>query len=83
MPAAVYSPAAVDSLEQQLRLTLRPIEPDKQFVDHLHNRLTTSPAMTLERRSSTAFGLLLIAFSLMTGVILIGIIRIFRQPSAV
>jgi hypothetical protein len=81
MPAAVYSPAAVESLEQQLRLTLRPIQPDKQFVDHLHTRLTTSPAMTLERRSSTALGLLLIAFSLMTGVLIVGIIRLFRQPS--
>jgi hypothetical protein len=77
MPAA-YTSALVENLEQQLQLSLRPIQPDQQFVDHLHNRLTTSPTISLEQRGHAAFGLLLIAFSLFTGVLLIWFMRLLR-----
>ncbi len=80
MPAAAYanSPDIVNNLENQLKLSLRPVQPNPEFVGHLHSRLTTPAIMTIERRENAALGLLLVAFSLMSGVLLILFLRHLR-----
>ncbi len=65
-------------LENQLMLSLRPVQPSAEFVGHLHNRLTTPVLTTIERRQNAAFGLLLLALSLASGVFLIWLLRQFR-----
>ncbi len=80
MPAAAYaySPDVVNNLENQLKLSLRPVQPNPEFIGHLHSRLTTPAMMTIERRENAALGLLLVAFSLMSGVLLILFLRHLR-----
>jgi hypothetical protein len=73
------APEAEMNLENQLKRSLRPVKPDPEFVGHLHNRLTTPVEMTIEQSQNTAFGLLLVAFSLMSGVFLIWLLRQFRS----
>ncbi len=72
------SPEAVEFLENQLKRSLRRVEPREEFVDHLYDRLTTPPSMTVERRTNTAVGLLVVAFSLLSGVIVVWLMRQFR-----
>ncbi len=72
------SPDADDSLENQLKLSLRRVQPNPDFVGHLQTRLTTQPMMTIERRQSAAFGLLLLAFSLLSGIFVIWLLRQLR-----
>ncbi len=69
---------ADDILENQLKLSLRPVRPSAEFVGHLQTRLTTPAQMTLERRLNAGYGLLLIALSLASGVFLIWLLRQFR-----
>ncbi len=69
---------ADDILEGQLKLSLRPVEPSAEFVGHLHNRLTTPALMTLERRQNAAFGLVMVALSLVSGVFLLWLLRQLR-----
>jgi hypothetical protein len=54
------------------------VQPDPVFVGHLQTRLTTPSLMTVERRQNTAFGLLLVAFSFLSGVLLVWFLRQFR-----
>lgn len=76
MPAPrIPSFDVVEGLEAQLKRSLRRVEPREEFVDHLYDRLTTPPPMTVERRTNTAIGLLLVAFSLLSGVLLIWLMR--------
>lgn len=70
----------VESLEKQLKLSLRPVTPSPDFVDHLHDRLTLPVDTTLERRQYTAFSLLLVAFSLVSGIFIIWLTRHLRKP---
>jgi hypothetical protein len=72
---AVSSPEVVDILEQQLKMSLRKIEPNPDFVTHLHTRLTDPSPMSIEQRQSIGFGLLLFAASLLSGVFLILLLR--------
>lgn len=73
---------AVESLENQLKLSLRPVKPSPDFVDHLHDRLILPVDTTLERQQSTMFSLLLVACSLFSGIAIIWCLRHFR-PAAV
>ncbi len=66
----VHDPVEVKDLEFQLKASLRPVRPNPDFIDHLHTRLTSSPAMTVERRN-TALSMLLVALSLLSGVFLL------------
>jgi hypothetical protein len=72
------SPDAEENLENQLKRSLRRVEPNPEFVGHLHNRLTTPVEMTIERRQNAGFFLLLMAFSLMSGVLLVWLLRQLR-----
>jgi hypothetical protein len=76
-----YSPIVVEALEQQLKQSLRKVEPNPEFVNHLQNRLTNPTQLSVERRQSIGCGLLLIAGSFMSGVLLLLLIRQFR-PAA-
>lgn len=69
----------VDEIEQQLKLSLRPVQPDREFVDHLYTRLTSPSITVLERRESLAFSLLLAAAALLLGVVLIVLMRLLRK----
>ena len=75
--STVNSADVVERLERQLMESLKPVQPRTEFVDRLHTRLTTPQTMVLERRESAAFGLLLMAVSLLTGVFLIWLRRHF------
>ncbi len=75
--ASANSPDA-EYLENQLKRSLRPVEPNPEFVGHLHSRLVTPVEMTIERRQNAALGLFLVALSLMSGVFLIWLMRQFR-----
>ena len=79
---AAHSSEQVEELEQQLLHSLRPVHPNPQFVDHLHDRLTTSPSIGLERKSYTAISLLLVAFSLLSGALVVWLVHLLR-PSPV
>lgn len=72
----------VEILENQLKQSLRPVKPDPEFIDHLHTRLKTPATTILEQRENTAAGLLVVAFSLLSGFILILLMRQFRSSSA-
>lgn len=61
----------VEFLETQLKRSLRPVNPDPGFVDHLHTRLKTPSSMVLENRENAALGLVIAAFSLLTGIMLV------------
>ena len=77
-----YSIEDVEQLEKQLQYSLQRVEPDKKFVSHLQTRLASPSATTIERRNSIAFGMLLVAFSLLSGVLTILIVRQFRSSAA-
>lgn len=66
---------AVDDLEQQLKLSLRRVDPNPKFVDHLHDRLTTPSQFIIEHRHSIGIELALVAISLFAGILLIWLLR--------
>lgn len=72
----------VETLENQLKQSLRPVKPNPDFVDHLHTRLRTPATTILEHRENAAVGLLLVAFSLLSGFVLIFVLRQFRPMPA-
>lgn len=72
----------VETLESQLRQSLRPVNPDPKFVDHLHTRLKTPSHTMLEQRQNTAAGFLLVAFSLLTGIIFLWLVRQIRKTAS-
>ncbi len=69
---------AETALEDQLKRSLRRVQPDPDFVGHLHTRLTTPPAMIIERRQDAALGLILLALSLLSGLFLVWLLRQLR-----
>ncbi len=73
--STVNSAEIVDKLERQLMDSLKPVQPRAEFVNRLQTRLTTPQTTVLERRESAAFGLLLVAVSLLTGVFFIWLRR--------
>jgi len=72
------SSETVEELEQQLALSLRRIEPNPEFVHHLHYRLKTPAAMSVERRQSLGMSLLLAALSLTTGLLFVWLLKQLR-----
>ena len=63
-----------DEVEGQLQESFRPVIPDPEFVRRLYRRLTTTPAMVVERRSDAAM-LLVIAFGVLMGAVLLMTIK--------
>lgn len=68
----------VEGLEQQLKQSLRKVEPSPEFISHLQYRLTDPSKPKLEKRESYGFGLLLVAVSLLSGVLLVWLISQLR-----
>jgi hypothetical protein len=46
-----FSVTALEDLETQLRCSMRPVQPRREFVEHLQRRLTRPPRTILEERS--------------------------------
>lgn len=77
--AYASAPDAETALEDQLKRSLRRVQPNPDFVGHLHTRLTTPPAMTIERRQDAALGLMLLALSLLSGLFLVWLLGQLRR----
>ena len=75
---AAYTPEMVADLEKQLKLSLQPVKADQEFVTTLQTRLSSPTRMSVERRDTWAFSMLLIAGSLLSGVFLIWLMRQLR-----
>ena len=65
-------------LEGQLRSFLNPIVPRPEFVSRLKHRLTTEPPIIIERRSEAA-ALVILAFGLFFGALLVWIGFVIRS----
>jgi hypothetical protein len=70
----------INSLEQDLERSLRPVQPNPEFVNRLHNRLVTPAAMVVESRRSPAYslGAFLVGIGLAVGLFLVWVIRQLR-----
>ncbi len=64
------NPAALAEFELHLQSSLQPVKPDPEFVYTLKRKLVSPDTVVLERESK-AFSLLLIAFGLLSGVLLL------------
>jgi hypothetical protein len=72
MPAGSGGAAMqIETLESQLKRSLTPVIPDEDFVHHLHDRLKSPNTTIIERRQNAALGLLILAFSLAAGLIVV------------
>ncbi len=60
--------------EQQLQLSLHPVNPDPEFVFTLKKKLVT-PDMVVYERQSRAYSLLIIAAGLLAGVLVLMVSR--------
>ena len=76
-----YPTVSDELLEAQLKQSLRPVQPNKDFVNHLQTRLTTPNPMTIERRQTTGLSLLLVSFSLLSGALIILLMRQIRRQA--
>jgi hypothetical protein len=63
-----------NEVEEQLQESFRPVIPDPEFVRRLYHRLTYKPAMVVERRTDAEF-LLVIAFGVLTGAVVILLVK--------
>ncbi len=64
----------LNGLEDRLKTSLRQVEPDPRFVSGLQRRLTTPPAITIERRSRLS-ALLVVNLGLAGGVLVFWLLR--------
>jgi hypothetical protein len=76
-----FSLTVVEDLEQQLKQSLRKVEPNPEFVNHLQDRLTNPVQLSVERRQSIGCGLLLVAASFMAGLLVLLLVRQLRPVS--
>ncbi len=73
-------PELFEALEQSLKYSLNPVQPNPDFVQHLEHRLVTKPTIVLERRSSE-LAIIAIALGLFSGALIIWIIHLFTGRS--
>lgn len=73
---------SVETLEAELRRSLKPVRPNQDFVDKLQTRLAEPVSMTVERRSTAGLSLLLVALSLLSGVMIVWGMRRTRASAA-
>jgi hypothetical protein len=78
---SAYATVGVEDLEQQLKRSLRKVEPNPEFVTHLQIRLADPARMSIERRQSLGVSLLMIAASLVTGLMLLGFLHLLGLRS--
>ena len=75
------SPIVVEDLEQQLKQSLRKVEPNPDFITHLQDRLTDPSLPSVEKRQSLGRGLLLLVVSFLSGILLLWLMRQFRTAA--
>jgi hypothetical protein len=70
----------INSLEHDLERSLRPVHPDPDFVNRLHDRLVTPTEMVLERQRPPMYDLavILIGMGLALGLFMVWIVRQLR-----
>lgn len=71
----------IELLENQLKRSLTPVTPDQDFVLNLQDRLKSPTTTIIERRQNAALGLLILAFSLAAGLIIVGLRHHLRTPA--
>ncbi|HEX2979975.1 MAG TPA: hypothetical protein VHO48_06905 [Anaerolineaceae bacterium] len=69
----------VEAFEQRLHTSLYPVDPNRQFVDQLRNRLTNPSTVTVERDNEVAARIAIVGFVLtfISVMLLLGI-RLLR-----
>ena len=68
-------------LENSLQFSLSPVQPNPDFVYRLRGRLTESPSIIMERKT-TATAFVVVALGLFVGAFLVWLIRtIFKTVS--
>ena len=71
----------ISSLESTLQRSLRPVQPNPEFVNKLHSRLITPASTVLERHAPKAIttpAFFVAGFGLAIGLFLVWIIRQLR-----
>ena len=68
----------VNSLERKLSESLRPVRPDPVFVHSLRERLSHGSGVMVEKQTSHQ-GIVLIGLGLLTGVIIVWLMRRFNN----
>ncbi|MCA1953681.1 MAG: hypothetical protein LDL12_00880 [Anaerolinea sp.] len=69
-----FSASGLEDLETQLRYSMRPVQPRREFVEHLERRLTRPPRTILEERSGQMAWLVGVT-GLLIGVALMMLLR--------
>ena len=75
------SPELFSAIESELKRSLRPVQPNPDFVNKLHSRLVSPTTTILERHSTQTLAtpiLFLVGFGLAVGLFLVWIIRQLR-----
>jgi hypothetical protein len=75
-------PELFAALEQSLKYTLNPVQPNPDFVQHLEHRLVTKPTIVLEPRSGE-LAFVAIALGLFSGALIIWIIHLLTGRSKI
>jgi hypothetical protein len=73
----VQSPELFFSLEQELQRSLRPVQPNPEFVHRLQTRLA-DPSPTLMEPDTRRVGLIVFLFGLSLGALILWLLRQFR-----
>ena len=73
----VQSPEMFFSLEQDLKRSLRPVQPNPEFVHRLQTRLT-DPGHTIIEPHSRRMGFIIFLFGLSFGVLILWLLRRLR-----
>jgi hypothetical protein len=73
----VQSPEMIFSLEQELMRSLRPVQPNPEFVTRLQTRLI-DPRPTVIEPDSRRIGFIIVLFGLSVGAIVIWLLRQLR-----
>ncbi len=69
-----FSASGLEDLETQLRYSMRPVQPRREFVEHLERRLMRPPRTILEERSGQMAWLVGVT-GLLIGVALMMLLR--------
>jgi hypothetical protein len=70
-----FTTSLIEAFENQLALTLNPVQPDPEFAGRLRKRVFLEPAVLVENHRSLAKAYLIIAFGLFCGVLLVWLLR--------
>lgn len=75
------SPEILSTLERELQQSLRPVQPNPDFVNRLHNRLANPGTTLIERQASASLVVpvfFLVGFGLTVGLLLVWVLRQIR-----